>query len=158
MEADGYSHNPAALPPVKETCYLFYGRLGGPQARSGRVRKIRLHRVFFLYSRVLFLYLFLCLDCPAFCRLSLSWRTIQTSMPPAGFETATPASGSAALSYSPGLDPRTAQSVASRYIDWGIAAHITYSTCQNVRRFATSHWSKVKAVPLQAWTGPWEIR
>ena len=31
---------PAALPPGKETRYPLYRRLGGPQARSGRVQKI----------------------------------------------------------------------------------------------------------------------
>ena len=30
----------AALPPGKETWYTLYRRLGGPQGRSGRVRKI----------------------------------------------------------------------------------------------------------------------
>jgi hypothetical protein len=35
----GQSHASAALPPGK-TRYPFYGRLGGPQGRSGRVRKI----------------------------------------------------------------------------------------------------------------------
>ena len=31
---------PAALPPGKETRYLLYRRLGEPQGRSGRLRKI----------------------------------------------------------------------------------------------------------------------
>jgi hypothetical protein len=35
----GQRHDPAALPPVK-TLYPFYMRLGGPQGRSERVRKI----------------------------------------------------------------------------------------------------------------------
>jgi hypothetical protein len=35
----GQSHAPAALPPGK-TRYLLYRRLGGPQSRSGRVRRI----------------------------------------------------------------------------------------------------------------------
>jgi hypothetical protein len=35
----GQHHAPAALPPVK-TQYPLYKRLGGPQGRSGRVRKI----------------------------------------------------------------------------------------------------------------------
>ena len=35
----GQCHAPAALPPGK-TRYPFYRRLGGPQGRSGRVRKI----------------------------------------------------------------------------------------------------------------------
>jgi hypothetical protein len=35
----GQRHAPAALHPVK-TRYPFYRRLGGPQGRSGRVRKI----------------------------------------------------------------------------------------------------------------------
>ena len=35
----GQHHAPAALPPVK-TRYPLYRRLGGPQGRSGRVRKI----------------------------------------------------------------------------------------------------------------------
>ena len=36
---DGPGHAPAALPPGK-TRYPLYRRLGGPQGRSGRVRKI----------------------------------------------------------------------------------------------------------------------
>jgi hypothetical protein len=39
MRVDGQSHAPAALPPGK-ICYPLYRRLGGPQGRSGRVRKI----------------------------------------------------------------------------------------------------------------------
>ena len=35
----GQHHAPAALPPGK-TRYPLYKRLGGPQCRSGRVRKI----------------------------------------------------------------------------------------------------------------------
>jgi len=35
----GQGHAPAALPPGK-TRYPLYRRLGGPQSRSGRVRKI----------------------------------------------------------------------------------------------------------------------
>ena len=41
---DGWSTQPPAfLPPGKETPYPLYRRLGGPQGRSGRVRKISLH-------------------------------------------------------------------------------------------------------------------
>jgi len=36
---DGQRHAPTALPPGK-TRYPLYWRLGGPQGRSGRVRKI----------------------------------------------------------------------------------------------------------------------
>ena len=36
---DGQRHVPAVLPPGK-TRYPLYRRLGGPQGRSGRVRKI----------------------------------------------------------------------------------------------------------------------
>ena len=64
MGVGGQRHAPAALPPGK-TRYPLYGRLGGPQGRSGRMRKI---------------------------------------LPP------------------PVFDPRTAQSVASRYTDWAISA------------------------------------
>ena len=39
MGVGGQRHAPAALPPGK-TRYIFYRRLGGPQGRSGRVRKI----------------------------------------------------------------------------------------------------------------------
>jgi hypothetical protein len=39
MEMGGQRHAPAALPPWK-TRYPLYRRLGGPQGRSGRVRKI----------------------------------------------------------------------------------------------------------------------
>ena len=39
MGVGGQHHAPAALPPGK-TRYPLYRRLGGPQSRSGRVRKI----------------------------------------------------------------------------------------------------------------------
>jgi hypothetical protein len=39
MEVGGERHAAATLPPGK-TRYLLYRRLGGPQSRSGRVRKI----------------------------------------------------------------------------------------------------------------------
>jgi len=39
MVVVGQSHAPAALPPEK-TRYALYRRLGGPQGRSGWVRKI----------------------------------------------------------------------------------------------------------------------
>jgi len=39
MGVGGQRHAPAALPQAK-TRYPFYRRLGGPQGRSGRVRKI----------------------------------------------------------------------------------------------------------------------
>ena len=39
MGVGGQHHAPAALPPGK-TRYPLYRRLGGPQGRSGRVRKI----------------------------------------------------------------------------------------------------------------------
>ena len=61
----GQRHAPAALPPGKAR-YPLYRRLGGPQGRSGQVRKI---------------------------------------------------------SSSPGFDPRTVQTVASRYTDWAIPVH-----------------------------------
>jgi hypothetical protein len=40
MRVGGQRHAPAALPPGKETRYPLYRRLGGPQGRSGRLRKI----------------------------------------------------------------------------------------------------------------------
>ena len=39
MEVGGQRQAPAALPPEK-TGYSLYRRLGGPQGRSGRVRRI----------------------------------------------------------------------------------------------------------------------
>ena len=39
MEVGDQHHAPAALPPGKNQCPL-YRSLGGPQGRSGRVRKI----------------------------------------------------------------------------------------------------------------------
>jgi hypothetical protein len=36
MEVSCQLHAPAALPPGKEPRYPLYGRLGGPQSRSGR--------------------------------------------------------------------------------------------------------------------------
>jgi hypothetical protein len=40
MGVGGQDHNPAALPPGNETRYSLYRKLGGPQGRSERVRKI----------------------------------------------------------------------------------------------------------------------
>ena len=65
MGVGGQHHAPAALPPGK-TRYPLYSRLGRPQGRFWRVRKI---------------------------------------------------------SPLPGFDPRTVQSVASRYTDWANPAH-----------------------------------
>jgi hypothetical protein len=45
----GQHHAPAALPPGK-TRYALYRRLGGPQGRSGRVRKISPRPAFFFRS------------------------------------------------------------------------------------------------------------
>jgi hypothetical protein len=45
----GQHHAPAALPPGK-TRYPLYRRLGGPQGRSGRVRKISPQPEFFFCS------------------------------------------------------------------------------------------------------------
>ena len=39
LDVGGQRHAPAALPPGK-TRYPLYRRLGGPQGRSGQVRKI----------------------------------------------------------------------------------------------------------------------
>jgi len=39
MGVGGQRHSPAALPPGK-TPYVWYRRLGGPEGRSGRVRKM----------------------------------------------------------------------------------------------------------------------
>jgi hypothetical protein len=65
MGVGGQRHAPDALPPAK-TRYPLYRRLGGPQSRSERVRKI---------------------------------------------------------SHPPRFNPRTVQTVASRYTDWAIPAH-----------------------------------
>jgi hypothetical protein len=40
MGVGGQLHAPAALPPEKRPRYPLYRRLGGPQGRSGRMRKI----------------------------------------------------------------------------------------------------------------------
>ena len=65
MGVGGQRHPPAAALPPGKTRYPLYRRLGGPQDRSERVRKV---------------------------------------------------------SFSPGLDPRTVQPVASRYTYWAIPA------------------------------------
>jgi hypothetical protein len=49
----GQYHGPTALPPGK-TQYLLYRWLGGPQGRSGRVRKISPPPEFFFTIVVLF--------------------------------------------------------------------------------------------------------
>jgi hypothetical protein len=40
MGVGGQRHTPAAFTPAKVTRYPLYRKLGGPQGRSGRVRKI----------------------------------------------------------------------------------------------------------------------
>jgi hypothetical protein len=40
MGVGGQRHTPGRFTPGKETRYQFYRRLGGPQGRSGRMRKI----------------------------------------------------------------------------------------------------------------------
>jgi hypothetical protein len=45
MGVGGQRHIPAALPPGK-TRYPLYRRLGGPQLRSGRVKKTLAHTGF----------------------------------------------------------------------------------------------------------------
>jgi hypothetical protein len=111
------------LYPGKETRYPLYRKLGGPQGRSGRVRKI------WPSPRFLFYFLVLCIS-SEFC--SLSWLscilpfclylqpTTQISMPPAGFESATPSAarplgsaGRPALSKSPSMAPRKAHNQES---------------------------------------------
>ena len=63
----------------------------GPRACLDGCEKCRPRWGFLIFLRfVLHPYLVLCRDCPQFCLLSL--LTTQTSMPPAGFESATPAS------------------------------------------------------------------
>jgi hypothetical protein len=49
----GQRHAPTALPPAK-TRYPLYRRLGGPQGRSGRVRKILPTPGFYFYSPLRF--------------------------------------------------------------------------------------------------------
>ena len=84
MEVGGQHHATAALPPVK-TRYPLCKRLGRPQGRSGRVRKIS---------------------------------------PP------------------PGFDPRTVQSVASRYTDCAIPA------ADNTARVTANHNTVLKGVSV----------
>ena len=85
-----------SLYPRRETRCPFYRRLGGSRCPCGRVLKISPTPGLFVFSCALFVlhpYLFLCLDCPAFCHFFFYLQhTSQTSMPPAGFEPATPAS------------------------------------------------------------------
>jgi hypothetical protein len=40
MRVGGQLRAPGRFTPGKETGYPFYGKLGGPQVRSGRLRKI----------------------------------------------------------------------------------------------------------------------
>ena len=71
-------------------------RIVGPRVGMDGCEKSRPHRDYFcVFSCILFLlhpYLFLYFDCPAFCLFVFTVQhTTQTSMPPAGFEPATPA-------------------------------------------------------------------
>jgi hypothetical protein len=93
MRVGGQLHAPAALPPGKRLRYPFYRRLGGPQGRSGRVRKISPPQ-------------------------GSEPRTVQ---PVASRYTdyAIPAHKFPPQ----GSEPRTVQPVASRYTDWAIPAH-----------------------------------
>ena len=111
--------------------FPLYRRLGGPQGRSGRVRKASPHRESFLFSCSLFIccpYSFLLFNCSAFFLFTVQ----QTSIPPAGFKPAIPASDrpqTLALDRSAtgigGFDPRTTQPLTSRYTDWAMTAQFT---------------------------------
>jgi hypothetical protein len=92
MCVGGQLHAPAALPSRKETLYPLCRRLGGPQCRSGRVRKSRPHRDFFFSFSFRTLSV-LSSDCSgfAFCPYCTTHIT-QTFMPLARFEPAIPAS------------------------------------------------------------------
>jgi hypothetical protein len=76
MMMGGQRHAPIAS-RLGMTRYPFYGRLGGPQGRSTRVRKISPYWIFFfvfsckLLLFVLHPYLHLCLDCPESYLLSI---------------------------------------------------------------------------------------
>ena len=75
----------------KETRYPLYRRLGGPQGRSGWVREISPPQGIlfcFLYFYLYYFFLLIVLAVPFVLTVQ---HTTQTSMPPAGFETAIPA-------------------------------------------------------------------
>jgi hypothetical protein len=85
---------PGRFTPWKETRYPLYRRLGGPQGRSGRLRKISPPPVFFFVCPGFFpfdpfLYCFKSFrpSCHfTFHATVLTSNTTQTSMPPVGFE------------------------------------------------------------------------
>jgi hypothetical protein len=124
----GQHHAPAALPPGK-TRYPLYRRLGGPQCRSGRVRKISPpHRDFLCTIVDLFDLLV--------ARVTNMGQIILLPLPKEGMLWIFPAgkirrlqSGANARSWVPEasmltprppkplFDPRTVQPVASRYTD-----------------------------------------
>ena len=89
-------HAPAALPPGKRAGTHCIGGWVGSRAGLDGCGKCGLSRNFFcfVFSYILFElhpYLFVCLDCPAFCLLSLLYST-HTHTHPAGFEPAVTAS------------------------------------------------------------------
>jgi hypothetical protein len=72
------------------TRYPLYSRLGRPQGRSGQVRKISPPPGFSSFSALQPYFVLVVLASPFV--LYCTTHTTQTSMPPAGFETATPVS------------------------------------------------------------------
>ena len=103
----------------------------GPRAGLDGCRKSRPHWEFFFFCVFLYSllhpYLILCLDCLAFCVLSLLTTQHKTSMPPAGFEPPISASERSQThtlnrSATGGLDPGTVQPIVTCYTDWAIPA------------------------------------
>jgi hypothetical protein len=100
---------------------------GLDDGRAGRPRKMLPPPGFFrilLYSAP-HRYLFLCLDCLAFCLLSLL-TTHNTSMPPVGYTPSIPARP-LERGADHGFDPRTVQPAASDYTDCSIPASLKFT-------------------------------
>ena len=57
------------------------------------------------------------------------------------------------ISPSPGLDPRTVQSVASRYTDWAIPAHGTMAKHMEIEFYGK--WLLAAALVIDAWHYNW---
>jgi hypothetical protein len=92
MGVGGKRHAPAALPPGKGNGTQCIRGWVGPRAGLDGCGKSRPHRDFLFILCTLSL--LACPDCPCFAfRRYYTTHTTLTSMPPAGFKYATPASG-----------------------------------------------------------------
>jgi hypothetical protein len=106
---EGSASRPGRILPLGKTRYPLYRMLGGPQGRSGQVRKISPHRDFFTFVRIVYFLLFWYWTKDGMLQRLRSGANPRSLVPEASTQTPRPPK--------PLFDPRTVQPVASRYTD-----------------------------------------